>query len=93
MRDKGNGLTKDDDVLQEPDHGLNFKRLAAIQLMRNKRNPCLNRLILVDPYSRSLYRMGTSIVLSPSFVAPKIRSKSPKGSKSPKKDRLANILL
>src|ERR1019366_2608740 len=43
------------------------------------------------PQGRSRYRMGMSTIFKFSFAAPKSRSKSPKGSKSPKWARLLAI--
>jgi len=58
--------------------------LAALRDMRSKSHPWLQREMFVSPYLRARYLMGISRILRFSLAAPNRRSKSPKGSSSPR---------
>src|SRR6185503_12198068 len=60
---------------------------AATADIRSSNRPWRQRSMFVVPYVRSRYRTGISTIFRFSRAAPKIRSKSPNGSKSPKYDR------
>src|SRR5262245_12210504 len=71
---------------QVPPPHRNLSLRAANALIRRSSHPWRNREMLVVPYCRSWYRIATSTILKLRRAAPKRRSKSPKGSKSPKKE-------